>query len=160
MTRFWIRFFLAAALAYGVDWLTKQWALGALVLYQPVSVVGEVVRFTLGYNTGVAFGVLADSGIVVALLSGTVLLVVVGWLVRAVLSGSASMVLAVPLGLLLGGGLANLLDRLPDGRVTDFIDIGLGALRWPTFNMADVCIMIAVAALLLLSTTPGRSRIA
>lgn len=59
------------------------------------------------------------------------------------------------MGLLLGGGVANLLDRLPDGQVTDFIDVGLGALRWPTFNIADACIVAAVAAFLILGATPG-----
>ncbi|CAM9923671.1 unnamed protein product, partial [Chrysoparadoxa australica] len=45
-------------------------------------------------------------------------------------------------GLFLGGGIANLLDRLVDGRVTDFIDVGVHSLRWPTFNLADMFIVM------------------
>lgn len=157
MTRFWTTFFVVAAFAVGADWVTKQWAIGALVLHRPVALAGEVVRLTLSYNTGVAFGALAGSGVWVALLSGAVLLAMVGWLVRATLAGSLPLSLAAPLGLLLGGGTANLLDRLPDGQVTDFIDVGLGAQRWPTFNIADACIVVAVAALVLLSPKPGPS---
>lgn len=85
MTRFWIYLALAAALSFGADWLTKEWALGALVLHRPISVAGDVVSFTLSYNTGVAFGALAGSGVWVALLSGAVLLAVVAWLVRTAL---------------------------------------------------------------------------
>ena len=54
----------------------------------------------------------------------------------------------VALGLVLGGGTANLVDRFPDGRVTDFIDVGLGLHRWPTFNLADVFILTGVGLLL------------
>ncbi|MGB3684164.1 MAG: signal peptidase II, partial [Rubrobacteraceae bacterium] len=46
----------------------------------------------------------------------------------------------VSLGLILGGGIANLLDRLGDGRVTDYLDAGLGNWRWPTSNLPDVAI--------------------
>ena len=54
------------------------------------------------------------------------------------------------IGIFLGGALANFLDRLPDGNVTDFIDIGVGATRWPTFNLADSSIVLVLVVLLLL----------
>lgn len=157
MSQFWVRLFLATVMAFGSDWLTKEWALAVLVPFQPVSVVGEIIRLTLGYNTGVAFGALAGSSAWALLLSGGVLLAVVVWLIRSALFGSPPLVLAVPLGLLLGGGAANLLDRLPDGRVTDFIDVGIGSLRWPTFNIADACIMLAVASCLWASMKHSRA---
>jgi len=57
--------------------------------------------------------------------------------------------------LLLGGAIANFGDRLLDGRVTDFLDVGLGITRWPTFNLADSFIMLGIAWLLLLNHWSG-----
>jgi signal peptidase II len=51
----------------------------------------------------------------------------------------------------LGGAIANFADRLIDGRVTDFLDVGVGAARWPTFNLADSFIIVGMAWLLLIS---------
>jgi signal peptidase II len=142
----------AFVLAFVFDWFTKQWAEQSLVLYQPVPVVGQWIQLTLGYNSGVAFGLFAHGGVWLALASGAVLAGTVVWLLYTFRTGGAHSALAWPMGLLLGGGVANLLDRLPDGRVTDFIDIGLGVARWPTFNVADSCIVVAVATFLLLNT--------
>ena len=50
-----------------------------------------------------------------------------------------------PLGLILGGAIGNFVDRLPDGLVTDFLDFGVGTLRWPTFNLADTFLILGVA---------------
>lgn len=152
MTGILARLVPAFALAFVFDWLTKGWAERTLSLYEPVPLVGEGVRLTLGYNSGVAFGMFTNGGAWLALLTGLVMLGALGWLAQAVHTGGAHPALAWPAGLLLGGGVANLLDRLGDGRVTDFIDVGLGAARWPTFNMADACIVVAVAAFLLTST--------
>lgn len=147
-----VRLVPAFVLAFALDWYTKQWAEQALALYEPVPVVGQGIRLTLGYNSGVAFGMFANGGLWLALTSGVVLAGAVIWLLYSVRAGTASASLAWPVGLLLGGGVANLLDRLDDGRVTDFIDVGLGALRWPTFNIADACIVVAVAAFLFTGT--------
>ena len=147
-----VRLVPAFALAFVFDWLTKGWAERTLSLYEPVPLIGQGIRLTLGYNSGVAFGMFANGGVWLALLTGLIMLGAVVWLIQAVRTGNAHPALAWPAGLLLGGGAANLLDRLGDGRVTDFIDVGLGAARWPTFNMADACIVVAVAAFLLTST--------
>lgn len=97
------------------------------------------LELELGYNSGVAFGalsglppnlVLAFTGIVAMVLA---LFVMRGALPVGPLTG----------GLILGGALANLVDRVGDGRVTDFIDPA----RWPTFNLADVAITAGVVVL-------------
>lgn len=142
---------LGCGLAFALDWYTKQWAEQSLSLYEPVPLIGQGIRLTLGYNSGVAFGMFIDGGLWLALASSVVLVGALAWFLHTVRTGEAHKALAWPAGLLLGGGVANLLDRLLDGRVTDFIDIGLGAARWPTSNVADVCIVIAVAAFLLLN---------
>jgi len=144
-------FVLGCGLAFALDWRTKQWAEQSLSLYEPVPFIGQGIRLTLGYNSGVAFGMFPKGGLWLALASSAVLVGALVWFLHSVRTGGAHKAFAWPAGLLLGGGVANLLDRLLDGRVTDFIDIGLGAVRWPAFNVADACIVIAVAAFLLLN---------
>jgi signal peptidase II len=53
----------------------------------------------------------------------------------------------IPMALILGGTLGNLVDRVRTGRVTDFIDMGIGASRWPTYNVADIAVVVGAVAL-------------
>lgn len=107
-----------------------------------IAIAGDLVRLTPSANEGIAFGLLSDAGpAVVILLTGLVLAVgfasvrrVRGFLFRAAT------------WLLLGGGVANLIERVAHGRVLDYVDLGLGNARWPTFNVADVAISLAVVA--------------
>ena len=136
-------------IALALDGLTKTWAEQALVLYQPVPVIGETFRLTLGYNSGVAFGLFANGGILPLVVTGVVIVGLVVWLASALRGGEFPPAAGLPIGLILGGAIANFADRLPDGRVTDFLDLGLGASRWPTFNLADSFIVLGVSLLML-----------
>ncbi|HEX6534787.1 MAG TPA: signal peptidase II [Gemmatimonadaceae bacterium] len=114
----------------------------------PHSVIGDVVQFTLAYNPGAAFGVDllgTSSRWLLALLT----VVVLSGLARLYHRASAADVwLVVALALVCGGAVGNLLDRLRSPRgVVDFIDIGVGATRFWTFNVADVG--VSIGALLL-----------
>lgn len=132
------RWTVLAAMVVGTDLGTKQ--LAVRELREPVGLVPGL-DLQLGYNSGVAFGMLTS--IPAWLLVAGVTLVIVALLVsawRGLLSPPWPAV-----GLLLGGAAANLIDRAADGRVTDFIDPA----RWPAFNLADVAITVAVALLLL-----------
>lgn len=137
-----------------LDALTKGWAERSLDLYQPVPVVGAFARLTLSYNTGVAFSLFTNSGALPAILSGCIILGFTIWVSRAITRGTLPTRLTLPLGLILGGGLGNFIDRLPDGRVTDFLDVGIGASRWPTFNLADTFLNVAVATILIITLVP------
>lgn len=119
------------------DLATKRFAERALD--EPVTVLPGL-RLELGYNPGVAFGALAGVPSW-ALLAGLTLLTAA--LAAAVWRGALRLPWPAP-GLLLGGALANLVDRVGDGRVTDFIDPA----RWPAFNAADVAITTAVLVML------------
>lgn len=150
---------IAAAVAWAGDALTKAWAESTLLVHDPVPVWGDAFRVTLGYNPGVAFGMLSGGGVGVLLLNGIVLLVLLGWVTVSLRAGELPRRVIIPVGLLLGGALANFSDRLADGRVTDFIDVGLGATRWPTFNLADAFIVIGAFGLALwLSRDPSSRR--
>lgn len=135
-------------LAWLVDGLTKVSAEQVLRLHEPVPVLGEWFRLTLGYNTGVAFGLFANGGRWPLVVTGFVIAGLVIFLLKGLLAGELPRLAAWPIGLILGGAIANFADRLPDGRVTDFLDVGLDAARWPTFNLADSFIVVGAAILL------------
>lgn len=124
--------------------LARLWAERGLEFSEPVPLVGDVLRLTLGENPGVAFGLLRGSQLV-PWLSVLALVVFALYLARS-LSGSRAG--GAALGLILGGGLANLLDRVGDGRVTDYLDAGVCAWRWPTFNLPDTAIAAGVVLVL------------
>ena len=105
-------------------------------------------NLTLGHNRGVSFGVLdSDHWIAPYILSSVAVVLVVAVLIwtaeqKSKLVNAAGILFA-------SGGLANAIDRLGDGAVTDYLDFGWQALRWPTFNLADVFVFIGAALLLL-----------
>ncbi|GAC1515319.1 MAG: signal peptidase II [Gemmatimonadaceae bacterium] len=132
-----------------VDALTKRIATAALVpRHIPHAVVGDWVRLTLAYNRGAAFGlqVGAYSRWVFMALTGVVL-AVLHRLYRQTPEGDVWRV--VGLSLVTAGAVGNLLDRVlsTDG-VVDFIDIGLGATRFWTFNVADIAVSAGTGILL------------
>ncbi|NKQ34254.1 MAG: signal peptidase II [Chloroflexi bacterium] len=146
-----LHFFLAFIIAVSLDALTKAWAEQTLTLYQPMPVLGNWLRFTLGYNTGVTFGLFANSGITPLIITGIILTGIFIWVVLAVWRGEFSGTAVWLLGFILGGAAANFIDRLPDLRVTDFLDMGIGATRWYTFNLADAFIVFGTLTLLLVT---------
>ena len=132
---FWPALFVVAAL----DVATKAAALRYLSPpYVPHEVFGDVARLTLSFNRGAAFGISVGSRLLISLAS----LIVVGFLFRLYREtpqGLRARVLA--LGLICGGAVGNLVDRARSGRgVVDFIDLGIGDVRFWTFNVADVAV--------------------
>lgn len=133
-----------AAVVVAADQATKSWALGSLRLGQPRHVVGSL-NLVLTYNTGAAFGL--GNGITPIVEAAVIVLIV--WLLAA--SRKASRVSAWPtavgLGLLLGGALGNLGDRLfrhPRGFPGGVVDFIQAASWWPVFNVADASIVVGV----------------
>jgi signal peptidase II len=130
------------------DVLTKWLAVDALSpMYRPHPVAGDVVRLTLVYNRGAAFGLHFGAFSRWIFLALTLIALVVLWrLYRHTTPGQWLRTAA--LGLVCGGAIGNLIDRIrsPMG-VVDFLDIGVGNMRWPTFNVADMA--VSVGALLL-----------
>jgi signal peptidase II len=143
----WIRLLAAVAVVIGLDQLTKRIAIGAVERGDSVNVfLGLDITNTR--NTGVAFGALQDSGGIVTLLIACALLALVAYF--AVNAGRPW--LWLPAGLLLGGAVGNLIDRVGEGAVIDFID----PIAWPAFNLADACIVVGVLALLyVVEAQPG-----
>lgn len=132
------------------DWLTKRWAETALLpRHVPHEIIGETLRFTLSYNQGAAFGMsvgAASRWFFAGLASGIIGLML--WATRDLVRTSRLASFGLPL--VLGGAVGNLLDRLRDiGAVVDFIDIGVGDVRFWTFNVADMGVTFGAIALVL-----------
>lgn len=124
-----------------LDVVTKAMAVRALVPQRvPHEVLGEYVRFTLVYNPGAAFGLhLGPQSRWIFTALTLVALVILWRLYRSTRLGDTPRVLA--LALVCAGALGNLLDRLrSDLGVVDFLDVGVGMTRWPTFNVADMAV--------------------
>lgn len=124
-----------------VDIITKAIAEYALLpMYTPHPIIGEYFRFTLVYNPGAAFGIHVGGYSRIFFTVLTLVALVVLWrMYKATPEGAIPRILS--LGLVSAGALGNLLDRLRSERgVVDFIDIGLGVHRWPTFNVADIAV--------------------
>jgi signal peptidase II len=134
-------FWPVLVLVGAVDVLTKAIAVRALVPQRvPHDVIGDVVRLTLVYNPGAAFGLqLGDHSRWIFTALTLVALVILGRLYRATADGDRARTLA--LALVCAGALGNLLDRLRSHLgVVDFLDVGLASTRWPTFNVADMAV--------------------
>ena len=135
----WLALLLVAVAAIVADQLTKQMVGRTLELGDSVEIVGP---FSIHHvqNSGIAFGLFGSrTALVIA-----VTIVAVGlmlWFFAR--SGRRHPVLPVALGLVVGGSIANLIDRVRLGHVTDFLDV----VAWPAFNLADTCIVAGVAIL-------------
>ena len=138
---------MVAGVVVLIDQLTKWWALNALD-EGPIVIIEDFYQFRLTFNTGASFSMLTGAGPLIAI----VVFGVIG-LIIFVLGDASRRIEAVSLGLVLGGAIGNLIDRLfrgsglLDGAVVDFIDFSFFA----TFNVADAAVTIGVM-LLLVST--------
>jgi signal peptidase II len=123
----------------------------------PREVFGDVVRLTLVYNRGAAFGLhVGEYSRWIFLVLTIAALVILGQLYRATAARDIARTLAI--ALVSGGAIGNLIDRVrgPQG-VVDFIDIGIGDMRWPTFNVADMA--VSTGAVLLAWVLWGEDRV-
>ncbi|HFB67163.1 MAG TPA: lipoprotein signal peptidase [Aeromonadales bacterium] len=137
-----LKWLLLSVVVIIVDQISKWLALQFLQLHQPVNVFPGF-NWMLAFNTGAAFSFLGDAGGWQHYLFSAIALVVTAILIRWMsqmtpeekLSGIAS-------GLIIGGAIGNLIDRLLQGKVTDFIDWYYGDYHWATFNLADSFILL------------------
>lgn len=141
------RLWALVAIIVTVDQLTKHWALGRLAGGRTIDLVGSL-RFNLAFNRGMAFSRGSGLGPIIGALAFLIVIGIVLWMRR-----SARGLPAVAAGLIVGGAIGNLVDRLFRGEawlrgaVVDFID-----LQWfPVFNVADSAITIGAVLMVLAS---------
>nr|CRH04962.1 Lipoprotein signal peptidase(Signal peptidase II) [Candidatus Magnetococcus massalia] len=139
---------IVATVSLVFDQLTKVWAESALQGRQ-IILVENYADFTLVHNLGAAFGMFTDlapfwrQGLLISV--AVVASVIILWMLKS----STSRYSALALGMIMGGALGNLLDRVRLGWVIDFIHLHWHDLSWPVFNIADTTITIGVGMILL-----------
>lgn len=140
---------LIALAVLAIDLLVKVGVEQWLAPFQQVAVMGNWLRLIRAYNTGVAFGMLQIGNASLLVLTSVLTAGLIVWAVLTVRQEAPGYRALLAFGLLVGGAVANFGDRLLDGRVTDYLDIGIGPWRWPTFNLADCAIVLGVLLLVL-----------
>ena len=138
-----MRFYLPALIVIVLDQVTKQFFAG---LARNFEVIGDWVRITLVHNSGAAFGMF-QGGRIFLIISSVVASIFI--IVLASRAQEEERSRLVYLGLILGGAIGNLIDRIYPGYVIDFIDMGIGSRRWPVYNFADAAVTIGGILLIL-----------
>ncbi len=135
-----------ALFVFLADQSLKRHIEGSMRLGESTSLIPDVLRLTHIENAGGAFGILDGRGGL--LLLGSV--IAVAFVLWMLLQGPPDRVTTLGCGLILGGAAGNLLDRLTEGVVTDYLDLEFWPLEaWPVFNAADAAIVFGVLVLLL-----------
>ena len=140
-----------AALVIIIDQLTKLWIMTNFALYEQQNVIPGLFDLVYVTNTGAAFGFLAGSKnllrqlffVGVAIVALVVIVYAYGHLKKQ------GKIFVYALGLIGGGAIGNLIDRLRFGSVVDFLDFYLGSYHWPAFNAADSAITVGVGLFML-----------
>ncbi|MBW7995431.1 MAG: signal peptidase II [Candidatus Glassbacteria bacterium] len=130
-----------------LDLVTKRAVLHYMEPYGPtVGLIDNIARLRFIYNEGIVFGLNPSffSGTVLAVFSVAVALLMTGYLLFARLDDIPTL---AALCLVIGGACGNLVDRIAWGRVVDFIEIGIGDLTWPVFNVADISVTVGAVLL-------------
>jgi signal peptidase II len=130
-----------AAVVFVIDHVTKAWVSENIPLGTARPIVGDYVRIVHAQNTGAAFGLLPERTTLLSVLSVVAVLAIV-YYYRQIASNSA--LVSATLGMQLGGAFGNLLDRITQGYVVDFVDVGVGDVRFWAFNVADSSIVVGI----------------
>ena len=147
----WGVFVAIAVTVIVLDQASKAWLVSSVGPGEVIRLVGDYVRLVFSHNSGALFGIFRDQ----ALLFGIVSLGVVGLILAYHGRSGRNLYLSITLGLLLGGAIGNLIDRFRLGYVVDWVDVGLGDIRFWTFNVADAAISTAIVLLIGLALFPS-----
>jgi signal peptidase II len=135
----WARVGLVLALVVALDQVTKALVRNGVDVGEEDSILPAVTLVHVR-NTGVAFGAFSGGGIIVVVLVGAALSALLYYFVTHI----DKPLIWLPTGMLLGGSIGNIIDRVRDGAVTDFVKLP----AWPAFNVADISITFGVLVLL------------
>jgi signal peptidase II len=150
-------FWITAGAVVIADVVTKLLAEALLARHVPVPVIGDYVQLRLVYNRCAAFGLcLGTYSRWIFFALALAALVVLRSMVRAARPGDRFRLVA--LALVCAGAVGNVIDRLRSAQgVVDFVDVGIGTARWPTFNVADSAISVGAIALAISLWLEGRA---
>jgi signal peptidase II len=153
-----VKAYSLSAIVFAVDRASKSFIEAHVSPFDVHPVIPGFFDIVHSQNRGVAFGLMNDTTsqwrtVVLIVFAAAALILVAGLLWRA---SRLDRWTATGLALVLGGAAGNLFDRILWGRVTDFLEFYIGDLHWPTFNIADSCIVIGSGLLVLELLRPKR----
>ncbi len=138
-------YFAIAALIVILDQASKRVIWELYKSSGGTDLIGDYLRITLARNDGAVMGILGGSRV---LLLTVTIISIAALIFFAYRMRYAPVLKRVYIGLILGGAFGNLIDRIATGEVIDFIDMGIGTYRWPTYNVADIAVSIGAVLLI------------
>ncbi len=139
---------LVAALVFVADALSKQWALANLHDGAVMPVIPNIIQFVLTSNTGAAFGIGRQHKSLMTILPMIICAAIIFWIVKRTKAGHGlERWEQIGYGMVLGGAMGNIAERLYRGQVTDFLDFAF--MEFPIFNVADSLIDVGVGIIIL-----------
>jgi signal peptidase II len=152
---------LIAVISMIADQATKWWVLEGIMQPPRVIPMTPFFNLVLTWNNGVSFGLFNNdndlNALILSVLAIAIVIFLILWLRKA-----ENKLVAIGLGLIIGGALGNVIDRGIHGAVVDFLDFYINAYHWPAFNVADSCITIGAVILIfdsLFSPKPEQAKI-
>jgi len=132
------------------DQITKQIVRNSMELGESFDILGSVMRFTFVENKGLAFSIKVSNIAIFTGLSFIASAVVFYYLYKY---RNESFNIYLPLALIFGGAIGNMIDRILFSKVVDFVDVGISSYRWPVFNIADSAVSVGLVWFLIVSWT-------
>ena len=154
-TRLWLTL-VPIVVVFTLDVITKAWVMNTFALYEQTPVIGDFFRFTYTHNRGAAFGIdIGEHSRIFFLILSLIALGVLAVIYRGTPSSDRLRVLAI--SMVAAGALGNIWDRIRlEQGVVDFLDFGIGAHRFPVFNIADSSVTVGAVLLLISFWLEGR----
>ncbi len=140
-------YYVIALVAIIIDQISKHLVATRMELREQIPVIGDFFMITSHRNQGAAFGILQNQRWFFIVITIAVVIALV-WYIQKVKSRPDKL-LPVALSLVLGGAIGNFIDRLRMGEVVDFFQFNFGSYTFPIFNVADSCIVVGVALIIL-----------
>jgi signal peptidase II len=149
LKKFFLLGIVIATIVAILDLLSKR-AIFAILeqqqVFNPEIKLFDFLSLVYVWNRGVSFGMfnsLENSQLIFSIIQGSIALGLCFWLWYA-----QKKHITISLGLIIGGAFGNVIDRIQNGAVADFIDFHVGIYHWPAFNLADSCVFVGVTILL------------
>jgi len=137
-----------AVISTAIDQASKWWLMSVLEKAGGPIELLPVFNLVMVWNPGVSFGMFQSGSVwapwILSALAMVIVVVLVRWLAKA-----ETRFIAGGLGLVIGGAIGNVIDRMVWGKVADFFDVHIDAWHWPAFNIADAAIVVGAAILVL-----------
>lgn len=137
-----------AVMVIVLDQLSKFLMLTFVLNEQSVIIIMPFFNLVHAWNTGVSFSLFNNGGFIGTLLLCLIVIVIVAILLRWLYKEKTKLI-QIALGMIIGGAVGNLIDRIRFGAVFDFLDFYIDAYHWPAFNLADSCICIGAVMIIL-----------